>query len=290
MRISQRPKRIIALHDLSCFGRCSLTTALPILSAMGFQVCPVPTAIFTGHTAYAEYKMKDLTDFVPKCLEHWRQAGFKFECVYSGFLSTHAQIDQVLAYIDYYESALVVVDPVMGDNGTAYRSVSKQIQRHMHELVEKADLITPNVTEASILLEEEYPQKGMNFFKLKEWMTRLAEMGPQYVVITGVKGTDGKYCNAAYDRIEGKYWFRPVDYQPHIYYGTGDAFTSVMTGCILEGKPLKDALAEASRFVELCIGNTDAEGEELKEGIYFEHHLAFLITTQKDKTVKEMLV
>lgn len=290
MKTAERPKRIIAINDLSCFGRCSLTVAIPVLSAMGFQVCPVPTAVFTGHTAYQDYKMKDLTDFLPKCLEHWKQTGFKFECIYSGFLSSHAQIDQVIAYIEAYESALVVVDPVMGDNGLAYRSVSKQIQRHMHELVEKADLITPNMTEACILLEEEYPTKGTSLFKVKEYLTRLADMGPQYVFITGVLTTDGKYCNVGYDRLEGKYWIRPIDYKPKTFYGTGDTFASVLAGCILDGQPMKKALAFASQFIDLCINNTTSEGEELKDGIYFEPKLDFLTNTQRDTTVKEMLV
>lgn len=273
---------------MSGFGRCALTVAIPVLSAMGFQVCPVPTAVLSCHTAYSDFAIQDLTDFMPKCLEKWKKLNFEFECIYSGFLASHRQVGEVNKYIDAYPEAIIVVDPVMGDEGEIYKTVDEELKNSMIELVQKADLITPNLTEAAVLLKEKYPENGISIPKVKEWLSRLAELGPQYVVITGVKTDSGKYLNAGFDKMEGKYYGRYIDYVPKVFYGTGDIFASVMTGCILEGMTLKYAMAKAVRYIEMCIDATTADGDELKDGVYFESKLDFLSNGKRLKELTEL--
>ena len=143
-------KRVAAIHDLSGVGRCSLTVIMPILSAMGVQACPVPTAILSTHTGgFGEVAFQDLTDYLPQALSHYQRLNLDFSCVYSGFLGSEAQIDHCLAFFQAYPDALAVVDPVMGDHGRAYRTVTEGMQRRMIELVGIADIITPNFTEAA---------------------------------------------------------------------------------------------------------------------------------------------
>ena len=150
-------KRVVAIHDLSGVGRCSLTVIMPILSAMGVQACPVPTAILSTHTGgFGEVAFQDLTDYLPQALAHYQRLGLDFSCIYSGFLGSEAQIDHCLAFFKAYPSALAVVDPVMGDHGKPYRTVTEGMRRRMVELVSIADVITPNLTEACILLGEPY--------------------------------------------------------------------------------------------------------------------------------------
>ena len=281
MDFNARPKRVIAINDISGFGRCSLTVAIPVLSAMGYQVCPVPTAVLSCHTAYKEYKMKDLTDFMSDCLQNWKNMAFEFECIYTGFLASDKQIDKTIEYLDTYSDALVVVDPVMGDDGKIYKTVTEAMKTKMRMLAEKADLITPNLTEAAILLNEKYPENGITMSGLKDWLSRLADMGPQYAVITGVKTNDGKYMNAGFDKLQGKYWGRYINYIPKTFYGTGDTFASVLTGSILDGKNLKGAMADAIKFIDMCIENTTADKEALKDGIYFEPMLDYLCNSQR---------
>ena len=152
-----RPKRVAAIHDLSGFGRCSLSVILPTLSVMGVQVCPVPTTVFSTHTGgLGSVEQRDLSDFTLPCLEHYRRLGLEFECVYSGFLSSQEQIDHGLKFFSTYQDALAVVDPVMGDHGRPYRTITPQMRSRLGELVRVADIITPNLTELCLLTEQDH--------------------------------------------------------------------------------------------------------------------------------------
>lgn len=165
-------------HDLSGVGRCSLTVIMPILSAMGVQACPVPTAILSTHTGgFGEVAFQDLTDYLPQALSHYQRLNLDFSCVYSGFLGSEAQIDHCLAFFQAYPDALAVVDPVMGDHGRAYRTVTEGMQRRMIELVGIADIITPNLTEACILLGEPYNPMPLTRAQAKSMLARLSEKG-----------------------------------------------------------------------------------------------------------------
>lgn len=254
-------KRVAAIHDLSGVGRCSLTVIMPILSAMGVQACPVPTAILSTHTGgFGEVAFQDLTDYLPQALSHYQRLNLDFSCVYSGFLGSEAQIDHCLAFFQAYPDALAVVDPVMGDHGRAYRTVTEGMRRRMIELVGIADIISPNLTEACILLGEPYNPMPLTRAQAKSMLARLSEKGPKKIVITGVSLAEGNMANIGYDQQHNYYWCVPCDYVPVSYPGTGDIFAAVLTASFLIGDSLPIAMSRASRFVEIAIKTTFSYG------------------------------
>lgn len=273
-----QPKRVIAIHDMSGFGRCSLTVIIPALSAMGVQVCPVPTAILSTHTGgLGEVTFEDLTDFLAPALAHYKKLEIPFDCVYSGFLGSQQQIDLCAAYFDTYKDALAVVDPVMGDHGKAYKTMTDTMMKRMVELVQKADVITPNLTEACILLGERYSHAPLTRSQSKSMLAKLGEKGPKQVVITGVTLAEGGLSNIGYDREHNYYWTVPCDYVPVSYPGTGDIFAAVLTGSFLTGDSLPIAMSRASSFVEIAIKTTFSYGSDPRYGVMLETALPFLI-------------
>lgn len=186
--MSRLIKKVAAIHDLSGFGRASLTTVIPILSTMGIQVCPVPTAILSTHTSnFTGYSFIDLTDYMEEHIAHWKKLNLEFDCIYSGFLGSPRQIKIVSDFVDHFghKDNLVVVDPVMGDNGSLYGTMGEEMVVEMRKLVSKADIITPNFTEAAFLLGEKYKETTTEE-EVKNWLVRISEMGPKIVIITSV--------------------------------------------------------------------------------------------------------
>lgn len=277
----QRPPRVAAIHDLSGFGRCSLSVILPTLSAMKVQVCPIVTAVLSTHTGgLGDVVFRDLTDYLSPALAHYQRLGLDFECVYSGFLGSLEQIDHCLEYYAAYPGALAVVDPVMGDHGRPYRTYTPEMCRRMKELTAVADLITPNLTEASILLGEEYPTVPLRQFEAKRLVARLSELGPRLVTVTGVELADGTVSNLGYDRERGDYWRVDCNYVPASYPGTGDIFASVMVGSLLNGDSLPMAIERATRFLEIAIRTTFSYGSDTRYGVMLESCLGWLSTAQ----------
>ncbi|MEG1500973.1 MAG: pyridoxamine kinase, partial [Clostridiales bacterium] len=183
-------KKVAAIHDLSGFGRASLCAIIPTLSSMGVQVCPVPTAILSNHTGgFEKYSFLDLTDYLEEYINQWKELGLTFDCIYSGFLGSPKQIKIVEDFIDYFgnQDNLVVVDPVLGDNGALYSSMTKEMIQKMKKLISKADIITPNITEAAFLLDKVCPEQISNE-EIKLWLRDLAKMGPEIIIITSVPG------------------------------------------------------------------------------------------------------
>lgn len=269
-------KKVAAIHDLSGVGRCSLTVILPILSAMGVQVCPVPTAILSTHTGgFGAVEMRDLTDYISPALSHYKSLGFNFDCVYSGFLASQEQIDHCLEFYSQYRNSFKVVDPVMGDNGKPYKTYTPQLCGRMKELVKIADLITPNLTESAILLSEQYPTGLFTVSMAKSWLTRLSELGPDMVIITGVTMTDGKY-NIGFEKNHSSFWKVKCDYVPVHYPGTGDVFSAVTVGGILKGDSLPIAMDRATEFTELAVKTTYSYSADAREGIMLEACLGWL--------------
>lgn len=270
--------KVAAIHDLSGVGRCSLSVILPTMSAQGIQVCPVPTAILSAHTGgFGDVVLRDLTDYISPALEHYKRLNYKFDCVYSGFLASTEQIDHCLEFFEYYKDALKVVDPVMADNGKPYKTCSTELCSRMGELAAIADIITPNITEAAMLLGENPLQPDVAMQKIKSYLVRLSELGPKIVVITSVF-SDGRTYNVGYDRDHSKFWRIPYNLINAHYPGTGDVFASVLTGSILRGDSLPIAMNRATAFLERAIKTTYSYSTDSREGIMLESCLDFLIT------------
>lgn len=270
--------KVAAIHDLSGIGRCSLSVILPTLSAQGIQVCPVPTAILSSHTGgFGDVVLRDLTDYISPALEHYKRLEYKFDCVYSGFLASTEQIDHCLEFFGYYNHALKVVDPVMADHGKPYKTCTPELRSRMKELVAIADIITPNITEAAILLGENPIQADISMQQIKSYLVRLSELGPKIVVITSVF-SDGKTYNVGYDREHSKFWRIPYNMINANYPGTGDVFAAVLTGSILRGDSLPIAMNRATAFLERAIKTTYSYSTDTRDGIMLECCLDFLIT------------
>lgn len=277
----QRPPRVIAIHDLSGFGRCSLSVILPVLSVMKVQVCPVVTGVLSTHTGgLGEVALRDLTDFMEPALEHYKKLNLKFECIYSGWMSSAEQIDACLDYLAAWPEALAVVDPVMGDHGKPYKTYTPEMCSRMAKLAAAADLITPNLTEAAILLGEPCPTTPLRQFEAKGMLARLSEQGPRFVTITGVEMADGGIANLGYDREQGNYWRVDCRYVPASYPGTGDIFASVLVGGLLGGDSLPMAVERATRFLEVAVRTTFSYGSDTRYGVMLESCLSFLTTDQ----------
>lgn len=271
--------RIAAVHDISCFGRCSLSVIMPILSCMGIQVCPLPTAVLSTHLGgFGSPAFCDFTDHMPAFFQHWKREKVAFDCIYSGFLASEKQIDVVCGFIDAFSqnNPLVLVDPVMGDEGKLYSTYTPQMQEQMKKLIRKANIITPNYTEACFLLGEPYHEQGFDFDRIKEWLIRLADFGPATVVMTGVPLAKDKIFNIGYERSTGSFWEVSADMIPARYPGTGDIFASVLVGELLKGQSLLAAMRQAADFAALAIKITFEAATPTREGVLLESVLPWL--------------
>lgn len=273
-------KRVAAIHDLSGFGRSSLSVVIPIISSMNHQVCPVPTAVLSTHTGgFKNYSFVDLTSSMEAFLSHWRELKLEFDCIYSGFLGSIEQIGIIDRFINDFKknNTLVVVDPVMGDNGRLYDTMDNNMVVKMRNLIEKADVITPNYTEAVYLLGEDYNQE-INELKIKVWLKRLSDLGPKIVVITSVPNTkeDNKTDVIAYNREDGRFWKVSCVYIPAHFPGTGDAFTSVIVGSMLQGDSLPMALDRGVQFITAAIRASYGFVYPEREGVLLEKVLGNL--------------
>lgn len=276
-------KKVAAIHDLSGYGRASLTTIIPILSNMKVQVCPVPTAILSTHTGGFEgYSFIDLTDYMQEYIAHWKRLDLDFDCIYSGFLGSPKQIEIVADFIDYFgkKSKFIVVDPVMGDNGKLYSTMDNEMVVGMRNLIKKADIITPNFTEVMYLLGKEY-DKNIDIEKVKEYLKELSNMGPKIVIATSVpeieeNKMDKKTSVVAYDRENDVFWRVSCRYIPASYPGTGDAYTSVVIGSLLQGDSLPMAIERGVQFITQCIMASYGFKYPKKEGVLLEKMLDVL--------------
>ena len=267
--------RVAAIHDLSCFGRCSLTIALPVLSAMGCQCCPLPTALLSAHTGFTGGSFLDLTEEMQRIADHWARIDIHFDGIYSGFLGSAAQIGTVQQFITRFRgTGLVVIDPVLGDHGQAYRTCTPELCNGMRRLAESADIITPNLTEASLLLEQSY--ETIQAIDPAEIVRRLSLEGRRSVVLTGYSTGDGQTGALCFDRADGSIQAVQVQRVPRDFSGTGDLFTSVLTGAMVKGVPLIQAARTAADFVQSCAARTLAAGNTDGEGVDFEPLLGTL--------------
>lgn len=273
-------KKVVAIHDLSGFGRASLTTIIPTLSSMNIQVCPVPTALLSTHSGgFDDYAFHDLTDFMLPCVNHWKKLGLSFDCIYSGFLGSPKQIDIVSTIISEFrtENTLVVVDPVMGDHGRLYNSVSEEMVPQMRRLLANADITVPNFTEAALLLGEN-PDVPLTTAIVKDWLLRLSAMGPKTVLITSVPDAErpDDIHVVSYERDTNTFWRISTRQIPEAYPGTGDIFASVMIGNLLHGENLPVSIDKAVHFVSQCIQASRGYDDPNRNGVLLEKELPLL--------------
>lgn len=265
--------RAAAIHDMSGFGRCSLTVAIPILSAMGIQCCPLPTAFLSTHTGgFTGFTFLDMTDEMPKVAAHWKSLDLRFDAIYSGFLADQRQIAIVADFIHTFRGpdTVVVIDPVMGDEGLPYQTYTPALCAGMAELAELADVITPNLTEAAFLLGTDYETLPRDRAGLEEIAKALSLGGKRSVALTGASCAPGKTGAMCFDARTGEMEAVQTEFIAHPLHGTGDVFASVLTGALVKGKTLTEAARQAAEFVRDCAVRTVAQELPMREGVDFE--------------------
>jgi len=270
-------KTVAAIHDISCFGRCSLTVALPIISACGISCAVMPTAVLSTHTGgFQGFTKHDLTYDLLLIAQHWNTLELTFDALYSGFLGSTEQVAILGEIIDMNPKSLIMIDPVMGDNGKLYQTFDAHFPDHMRKLCTKADIITPNVTEASLLLNQTYHAGIHTRSEIKEMLHALAFIGEneKQVVLTGVCLHDKSIGAAVYDC--GDITFHTKETLEGFYPGTGDVFASVLLSAYLSGKSLSASAALAVSFVHDCIKKTMQAQTDPRHGIIFEPALSGL--------------
>lgn len=269
-------KKIAVINDFSGFGRCSIAVALPIISAMGIQCCPLPTAIFSNHTGFESFYWTDCTQHMAPYAEEWGKLGLRFKGIATGFLGSVEQIDLVEDFLVRFrnEDTMVLVDPVMGDYGRLYPTYSPVLAQNMARLVKYADILTPNLTEACILTGTEYKPVPTQDELLTMCQT-LSAMGPRQVVISGLDFGD-ELGNFIYQ----------ADAEPHLLKvakvgeyrsGTGDVFSSILIGCAVNGMDFTQGVAKAADFISKALKRTTELGLPRTDGICFEELMGELI-------------
>lgn len=266
--------KVAAIHDLSGFGRCSLTIVMPVLSAMGVQCCPLPTALLSTHTGgFQGNTFLDLTDQMGPIAAHWRAEGVAFDAVYTGFMGSLEQIALIERFVRSFKrpERPVVVDPVMGDHGRAYRTYTPEMCRAMADLAGLADVITPNRTEAALLLGVDYDALRLDREEdCRRWCGALSLEGRRSVVLTGVSLAEDTAGAACFDRDTGKVDFVSAPLIPGQFHGTGDLFASVLAGALVRGWTLAEAAGLAAEFTSRCVRRTWEEKVPRREGLDFE--------------------
>lgn len=262
-------KKVAAIHDISGLGRCSLTAAIPILSVLGVQPCPFPTAILSCQTGYSKFSFLDLTEEMINYKNSWDEMGFAFDGIYSGFLGSEKQIDIVKEFILSQNSSFVLIDPVMGDGGKIYKTYTEVMCRKMKELVSLATVTTPNITEACIISGKEYKNGEFSLGEIEEMAKEICALGPKKVVITGIiKGNE--IINFAYDMDEDKKYVIVNNHSNKSFGGTGDIFASIICGMLMNGRGFEEAIKMASEFVYKAICYSATQKIDVKNGVVFE--------------------
>lgn len=274
-----KQKRVLAVHDLSCVGRCSLTVALPILSAAGLEASALPTAVLSTHTGgFTGMTFRDLTQDLPAIFQHWKTLDLAFDAIYTGYLGSAEQVALVEQLFDAFrgEQTKIIVDPVMGDHGKLYPGMSEKMPQLMKRLCQRADVIVPNQTEAALMLGRPYLETP-DQAEVDDLMQALREMTRASVVLTGISPEEGKLGAAVYDRETGQTACPAAPHMPGSYHGTGDVYASALTGAYLAGKTLVQAAQIAADFTQQSIVETLPLGLETRYGVCFERALPQLL-------------
>ena len=270
----KRQLRALAVHDISCVGKCSLTVALPIISAAGIETSVLPTAVLSTHTGgFTGYTFRDLTEDIMPIASHWEELGIEFDAVYTGYLGSFKQLELVKGlFAQFGKKGLVLVDPVMADHGKLYPGFDKSFPGGMAELCKMADVIVPNLTEAALLLGEEYVEAPHSEAYIEGLLKRLGAAFGGKIVLTGVS-FDGKTLGAAcYDSAGGDLGYAMANMIEGSYHGTGDVFGSALLAGLLRGLSLIEAARCAVNFTVDSIKLTEKD-KESRYGVRFESAL-----------------
>ena len=265
-------KKIAVINDFTGFGRCSIAVALPVISMLKVQCCPLPTSIFSNHTGFKSFFFDDYTEKMPAYIQEWRKLGLQFDGISSGFLGSKEQIQIVTKFFQEFktEQNLIVVDPVMGDYGKTYSTYTPQMCEEMKKLVSYADILTPNVTEACILTDTTYKER-FTMAEYKKMAETLCEKGPSKIVISGI--VQGEFiANYCYEKGH-----EPKIVRSHKVgtqrSGTGDIFAAIIAADAVNGVPFEDSVRKASRFIKKCILKSIELDIPTTDGVCFEEVL-----------------
>lgn len=271
-------KRVLTIQDISCLGKCSLTIALPVISAMGVETVILPTAILSTHTMFKNFTCKDLSDQIEPITAHWRSEGVSFDAIYTGYLGTPEQIDQMKELFRTFRGAQtqIIVDPVMADNGKLYAAFDMDYARKNAELCAEADIIVPNITEAAFMTGMDYREEyGEDY--IREMLERLSGLGARISVLTGVSLEKGQTGVMGVDRETGEYFVYQNRRINASYHGTGDLFSSTCVGAMMRGKTWQEAMQIAADYTARTIEVTLENPRKPWYGVDFETTLPELI-------------
>lgn len=271
-----KQKRIAVVNDVTGFGRCSVAVALPIISAMKIQCCPLPTAILSAHTGFSSFFFDDYTSHMRDYMNNWKELNLQFDGICTGFLGSKEQIDVVVEFLENFKTknTIVMVDPVMGDYGQLYSTYTQEMCDEMKKLIKYADVMTPNLTEACRLLDIPYPDRILHPEELEDIAKELCTKGPDKIVITGLQN-NGNIRNFIYET--GKtYTIIEAEKIGEDRSGTGDVFTSIVAANIVKGVDIVTAVKKAADFISKAIDYTIKIGTPVHEGICFEEYLTEL--------------
>ena len=271
-------KRILTIQDISCFGKCSLTVALPLLSAMGIETAILPTAVLSTHTLFKGFTCRDLSDQLVPITDHWKQEGITFDAIYTGYLGTEEEIDMVIRIIEEFrnENTLVIVDPAMGDNGKLYPAFNEHYAKKNADLCAVADIIDPNITEASFMTGLPYREEYSEDY-VREMLLALAKIGTKTPILTGVSLSEGKTGAMGYDTETKTFFSYQNDRVPAAYHGTGDIFSSVLAGAFVLGLDRAEALKIAADYTAQTIAETLKNPGNPWYGVDFEATIPSLV-------------
>ncbi len=276
-------KRILTIQDISCLGKCSLTIALPLISAMGIETVILPTAMLSTHTMFKNFTVKDLEDQLIPITEHWKKEKVEFDAIYTGYLGTEKEIDIVKKIIDDFrgENTLVFVDPAMGDNGRLYPAFDEHYAKKNAGLCGIADIIVPNITEAAFMTGEEYKEEYDEEY-IKNLLGRLVDLGVKTAALTGVSLSEGKTGVMGYDTLKKEYFSYQNDRIPTSYHGTGDVFSSVTVGALMNDISWQDSLKIAADYTAHTISVTLDNPKKPWYGVDFETTIPSLLKTLEE--------
>lgn len=269
-------KRIATIQDISCIGKCSLTTAIPILAAAGIETAVIPTAVLSVHTAFDSFTFKDLTDEIEKITDNWKVHDFKFDGIYTGYLGSIKQLDIVSRFIDTFrgDNTTVIIDPVMGDHGRLYSGFTPEFPEAMKELCKKADIIVPNLTEAAFLTGTEYLTEYSET-DIKKLLTKLAKLGAPVTVLTGVSVGEEQYGVMAYNSVTDTFFSYYDEKIERTFHGTGDIFASAFSGAVLNDISVNKAMEIAVKYVIKSIKKTIEDEKSVWYGVNFEQVISY---------------